>query len=704
MEAGPSQGPNISFSSNNSNATRIHELSESVNRKICTGQVIISLPGACRELIDNALDAGATNIEIRALENGTESMEVIDNGSGISSTDFERLCKPHCTSKLAVFDDFNSLTSYGFRGEALNALAALSDIQILTRAADSRCAWRLTFDRNGDIVKRDQSSRSQGTTVFVSNLFKLLPVRRKELIRSARREFLKVVQCVQAFALSRPDCRFSCSNIANGKRSQVLTSPGGSASLPAVIENLFAVGIGKNDLLKLEEATPDEEIEQFYGLSTQRSRENMEQIYEEIRISGYVSSCERGKGRNNSDRQFVFVNRRHVDYPKICRVANEVYGQYNRGQHCILVLFVDIPPSKLDVNVSPDKRTVFVHHEKELFAKIRASLLATFSKVLGVCPVATTPDSRKKSKISTLLHWRDSLKLEVMDGEEESEQIPKEMAVDCEEEDVFGGSIGNECVIFLGTSANDGGSGNLCSRLNQNQNSMDIAANSTSPEAGSLILLDVNAPECIKEGGEDMFLRETENHPNRAGKCVQSSRHDERELHQPNNISIDLDLDDGEGEKPAESSNQFLEESYLNKSVNLLASITDPQLKKRPRTSTAFEEEEEEEITPSQRHSQLCVYNNSAATQSTGFVSAASLFERNLNVPPEYEPEIGNCQQKDANIQRLLCQTPMKRARHMSLEEEEQKMTFKTAISSTSTHPHNSQRLGGVKHWLLLKI
>jgi hypothetical protein len=140
--------------------------------------------------------------------------------------------------------------------------------------------------------------------VFVSNLFKLLPVRRKELIRSARREFLKVVQCVQAFALSRPDCRFSCSNIANGsalrfprvhtlkleyliflyrKRSQVLTSPGGSASLPAVIENLFAVGIGKNDLLKLEEATPDEEIEQFYGLSTQRSRENMEQIYEEIR-------------------------------------------------------------------------------------------------------------------------------------------------------------------------------------------------------------------------------------------------------------------------------------------------------------------------------------------------------------------------------------------------------------------------------------
>jgi len=78
-------------------------------------------------------------------------------------------------------------------------------------------------------------------------------------------------------------------------------------------------------------------------------------------------------------------------------------------------------------------------------------------------------------------------------------------------------------VIFLGTSANDGGSGNLCSRLNQNQNSMDIAANSTSPEAGSLILLDVNAPECIKEGGEDIVLRETENHPNRALKCVKSS-------------------------------------------------------------------------------------------------------------------------------------------------------------------------------------
>ncbi|VDM49354.1 unnamed protein product [Toxocara canis] len=96
-----------------------------VCRRICTGQVVSTLSAACKELIDNALDAGANTIEVRIRSFGSESMEVLDNGSGIHSSDFEALCKAHATSKLADLSDFSHLATFGFRGEALNALCAI---------------------------------------------------------------------------------------------------------------------------------------------------------------------------------------------------------------------------------------------------------------------------------------------------------------------------------------------------------------------------------------------------------------------------------------------------------------------------------------------------------------------------------------------------------------------------------------------------
>ncbi|KAK0396683.1 hypothetical protein QR680_001810 [Steinernema hermaphroditum] len=103
----------------------IKHLDYEVSRKICVGQVIINLAGACKELVDNSLDAGATVIEIKAKEYGHESLEISDNGCGISPDDFDALCKPHSTSKISNVDDFRTLETFGFRGEALNALSAI---------------------------------------------------------------------------------------------------------------------------------------------------------------------------------------------------------------------------------------------------------------------------------------------------------------------------------------------------------------------------------------------------------------------------------------------------------------------------------------------------------------------------------------------------------------------------------------------------
>uniref|UniRef100_A0A915DRA2 Uncharacterized protein n=1 Tax=Ditylenchus dipsaci TaxID=166011 RepID=A0A915DRA2_9BILA len=348
----------------------IKELSSAVTRKICTGQVVISLAGACRELIDNSLDAGATNIEIRVKENGVDLIEVIDNGCGIEKSNFELLCKAHSTSKLFAISDFSSLSTFGFRGEALNALAALSELSITTRDSSSKVGTRLIFDKDGKISKQENCPRQVGTSFQ----------------RNSKREFMKMLNCVQSFALSR-ECRFSCSNFANGRLNQVLASPG-SAALKETISNLFGSKVEKGDILEIDEALPSEEISALYGL-----KNSEEHVFHKIGIFGMISSCSFGHGRSTPDRQFIYVNKRPVDMPKLNRITNEVYSSFNRGRYSMLVLFITVDPASIDVNISPDKRTVFFQHEKELFAKYRACLLLTFSKVSGSCPMSNVAPS-----------------------------------------------------------------------------------------------------------------------------------------------------------------------------------------------------------------------------------------------------------------------------------------------------------------------
>ncbi|CAK5020806.1 unnamed protein product [Meloidogyne enterolobii] len=221
----------------------------------------------------------------------------------------------------------------------------------------------------------------QGTTVSISNLFKFLPVRRQELLRSSKRELLKLIDCVQAFAISHPKCRFNCSNVVNGKPSQLLSSPGGNTQLIDVITNLL--GTPKNELLELSESIPEEDIQQIYKINNI----NCENIFKQI------SNFEYGRCKIVKEKHFVYVNGRHIESQRLSKIANDLYGQYNKcGQRCILILFISIPSSTLDVNVTPDKKTLFLHFEKELFAKLHSTLISTFSKVQGQCSTTLFED------------------------------------------------------------------------------------------------------------------------------------------------------------------------------------------------------------------------------------------------------------------------------------------------------------------------
>jgi DNA mismatch repair protein PMS2 len=152
-------------------------------------------------------------IEVRFRNNGLDSIEVQDNGSGIAPDDYETIALKHYTSKLATYDDLSSLQTFGFRGEALSSLCALSNFHIVTtRASDGPKGTKLDFEQSGKLKGTSVVAAKQGTTVVVETLFYNLPVRRKELEKNIKREYNKVLQLLNAYACISVGVKFSVSN------------------------------------------------------------------------------------------------------------------------------------------------------------------------------------------------------------------------------------------------------------------------------------------------------------------------------------------------------------------------------------------------------------------------------------------------------------------------------------------------------------
>ncbi|PIC26487.1 hypothetical protein B9Z55_019047 [Caenorhabditis nigoni] len=362
---------------------KIEKISKDVAERLTTAQVVVSLSSALRQLIDNSIDAGSTIIDIRVKNNGYDSIEVQDNGSGIETQNFDALCKPHSTSKLTQLSDFDKLVTLGFRGEALNALCTVSSVSIFTRAADSEIGTRLIYDHSGNIIERQPAARELGTTIIVNNLFETLPVRRKELERSQKREFVKLLATVQSFALLCPHIKILCTNNIAGKKTNIICTPGGTSTIQDVVTNLYGmrkIGNSKNGsvLVPILQDQPDGEIMAMHSIQIEETH-----FFDLFKIRGFVSSCEHGCGRGTSDRQFVYINNRPVEYTRVCSVTNDVYKQFNKNQYPIIVLFIDVPPEKIDVNVTPDKKTVMLEKERHLLAVIRASMMKTYLKIVG---------------------------------------------------------------------------------------------------------------------------------------------------------------------------------------------------------------------------------------------------------------------------------------------------------------------------------
>lgn len=350
----------------------------------------MSLAIAVKELVENAIDAGATNIEIRVKNYGQDSIEVIDNGSGVQEKNFAALSKfintfkhkkikpnlsvltlalKHYTSKIREFNDLENVATLGFRGEALSSLCALADLTIITRHESLEHATKICYDHNGHIISQSITARSVGTTVQLSNLFASLPVRRKEFTKNSKKEFNKMCSLLYAYCLVCTNVKFTCSNQVLNNKNIILTTQG-SGSVSDNIVNIFGAK-QISQLLQVPLVQPDETIANDFTIK--KVPDESPFVFD-----FHISSVMHGSGRSAADRQFYYINSRPCEPQKLAKLVNETYRSFNNNQYPFVYLNVKVLSSLVDVNVTPDKRQIFLEQEKLLMATVKMSLLEAF--------------------------------------------------------------------------------------------------------------------------------------------------------------------------------------------------------------------------------------------------------------------------------------------------------------------------------------
>jgi DNA mismatch repair protein PMS2 len=317
---------------------------------------------------------------------GLDGFEVVDNGSGIPDDDFDGITAKHHTSKLKEFSDLEKIQTFGFRGEALSSLCALSNVVITTRDKTIEHGTRLTFDHDGTIKKQTICARNVGTTVAVTDFFITLPVRRGEFLKNYKKDFAKMVQLIQEYCLVLTGVKIICTNQPASGQKQIALSTNGNS----VLDNIVSIFTAKQtkDLMKIQPPTEDGTDD---GPITQQSladpngsispldinQPELDRLNDaNFKIEGFVSEI--NSGRPSKDRQFFYINSRPVELKAISKLINDVYHRYNPKQFPFIYLNLKMNQAGVDVNLSKDKRQVAICDDKILQLVVKRSLLNTY--------------------------------------------------------------------------------------------------------------------------------------------------------------------------------------------------------------------------------------------------------------------------------------------------------------------------------------
>ncbi|KAJ6535111.1 histidine kinase-like ATPase [Mycena capillaripes] len=338
--------------------------------RITSGQVVIDLQTAVKELVENSLDAGATNLGVLYFTSqyGLATIEVIDNGGGISEENYEGLALKHHTSKLSSFTDLTTVTTFGFRGEALSSLCAMCESVVVSTATQPPMGVTLEMESSGKIRHKGK----RGTTITLTNLFSTLPVRRKEFERNAKREFGKALTLLNAYALgpcsSHNGVRLTVSNQADKGQKSVQIRTSGTPSLRESVSALWGPKALEN-IVTLDLRFPVERDK----LAMKRAPES-DSAPIQVVVRGLVSKFAVGCGRTGTDRQFFYVNGRPCNLTKVQKAFNEVYRSFNATQSPFIIADFILPTDSCDINVSPDKRSILLHHETNLISALKVAV------------------------------------------------------------------------------------------------------------------------------------------------------------------------------------------------------------------------------------------------------------------------------------------------------------------------------------------
>jgi DNA mismatch repair protein MutL len=318
----------------------IRLLSDHIANQIAAGEVIQRPASAIKELLENAIDAGATDIQVHMRDAGKELIQVIDNGKGMSPTDARMAFERHATSKISDINDLFSIRTMGFRGEALASIAAVAQVELRTAQKDESVGTRIVIEGT-EVKLQEPAVTPQGSNIMVKNLFFNVPARR-HFLKSNSTEMRHVIDEFTRVSMAYPEVGFQ---LWNGDAPQIKLEPG---NLKTRIVGLLGSSAAKN-LVPVEEEA------------------------DVLRIRGFIGKPEAAAKSRGA--QFFFINNRFIRSPYLHHAVSTAYGPLiPKDSFPFYVLFLEVDPSRVDVNVHPTKQEVKFEDDRLMYAYLQAAI------------------------------------------------------------------------------------------------------------------------------------------------------------------------------------------------------------------------------------------------------------------------------------------------------------------------------------------
>ena len=315
--------------------------------KIAAGEVIERPASVIKEMVENSIDAGATNITVEIKNGGISYIKVSDNGKGIAQDDLEIAFERHATSKIRSADDLDTVTSMGFRGEALASIAAIANVELVSKTQEQEIGYRVVVEA-GNVLEKEETGCKTGTTITVRNLFFNTPVRYK-FLKKDYTESGYIEDAITRIALVNPNIAIK---LINTGKTVIQTN--GSGDIKNVIYSIYGKDIA-NGIMEVSYK------------------------YEDINIVGVVGKPE--IARSNRSNQLFFVNKRYIKDKTLTAATEQAYkGLIPIGKFGFVVLNIEMNPAKVDVNVHPAKLEVRFEEENKVFQAIYHAIKDTLLK------------------------------------------------------------------------------------------------------------------------------------------------------------------------------------------------------------------------------------------------------------------------------------------------------------------------------------